>query len=466
MSVPTVIDSQALNTVAFEESLATKAPKGAISEVALLAYPVVLQTLAETVMHVIDSAMIGKLGTTSLAAVGFSGTWIWTLLVPFAGIASGVQTFVSRHDGAKEHTRCGPWVWQAFWLAMPAITLWSALITLLLPPLFTAIGTDHAVRELSVSYGLSRLPGGPAVVAEFALCAFFRGIGDTRTPLTAAVVGVLVNFVMAWLLIFGHCGLPALGVAGAGLAQSIGSYVIVGMLMYSFLSRRLRLRYGTSPCGPERAAIARFAHTSLPIGGQWLLDMTTFAIFSSLVARMGETALAASQAMLQLLSLSFMQAVAIATAAGTLIGRYLGAGDLAAAARSYRSSVLLALGLAGAVAVLFLSAPEMLIRLFADDGEVLRLARPLLALGAFFQLADALGIVAAGSLHGAGDTRWPLKLQASLAWLLRLPAVYFGAIVLGGGVFGAWGGELAYVSVLGGALMRRFIAGNWQDTQL
>src|SRR5687767_14437289 len=110
--------------------------KGTISEVAKLAYPIVLQTLAECIMHVVDTAMIGKLGTTALGAVGFSGTWIWTLLVPFAGIASGVQTFVSRHAGAEERHKCGPWVWQALWLTLPAITLWSCVIAVFLPSLF------------------------------------------------------------------------------------------------------------------------------------------------------------------------------------------------------------------------------------------------------------------------------------------------------------------------------------------
>ena len=91
-------------------------------------------------MHVIDTAMIGKLGPSALAACGFSGTWIWTLLVPFAGIASGVQTFVARHDGAKQRNQCGGWVWQAFWMGAPAITLWSMLIALFLPQLFSLIG--------------------------------------------------------------------------------------------------------------------------------------------------------------------------------------------------------------------------------------------------------------------------------------------------------------------------------------
>jgi len=441
--------------------------KGTISEVAKLAYPIVLQTLAECIMHVVDTAMIGKLGTTALGAVGFSGTWIWTLLVPFAGIASGVQTFVSRHSGADERHKCGPWVWQALWLTLPAITLWSVMIALFLPYLFAAIGGPGSeLLDDSVAYGWARLPGAPALVFEFALYAFFRGIGDSRTPLLAAVIGVSVNFLAAYVLIFGHAGFPQLGIAGAGFAQSLGSYVIAGVLLIAFFKRSLRERYNTAPRAPSREAIRRFARTSVPIGGQWLLDMTTFALFTSLVARMGTTAMAASQAMLQLLSLSFMQAVAISTAAGTLIGQYLGAGDLDAASRSYRSSVVLALGLAGIVALLFLTAPETLLGLFADDDAVLSMARPLLGLGAFFQVVDALGIVAAGSLHGAGDTRWPLLLQATLAWFVRLPAVYLGAFVLGGGVLGAWGGELAYVMVLGGVLMRRFRTGEWQTVHI
>ena len=437
--------------------LAERRP-GTIVEVAALAGPVVLQSLSETAMHVVDSAMLGRLGTAPLAAAGFSGTWIWTLLVPFAGLAAGVQTFVSRNVGAKRRADCGGWVWQAFWLAMPTIVLWSALVACFLSPLLAFIGTEAELHRLAVDYGLARLLGAPAVVAEFALCAFFLGIGDTRTPLRAAVIGMSLNLLLAWLLIFGHCGLPALGVAGAGIAQSIGSYVMVAVMLRTFLRPPLRVRYATAPCRPDRAAIERFAATSAPIGGQWLLDMLTFAVFSSIVAKMGETAMAASQAMLQLLAMSFMLATALGSAGGTLIGRYLGAGDLDAARRSHRSAVVLALGFALVVAVLFLSVPEALLGLFTGDRDVLHLARPLLALGALFQLVDVLGHVAGGSLRGAGDTRWPFLAHACLAWLVRVPAVCLGAIVLEGGVLGAWVGELVYAALLGALLMRRFSA--------
>jgi Na+-driven multidrug efflux pump len=194
--------------------------------------------------------------------------------------------------------------------------------------------------------------------------------------------------------------------------------------------------------------------------------MVTFALFTSIVARMGDAAMAASQAMLQLLSLSFMQAVAIGVATGTLVGRSLGARDPDSAQRSYRSGQILALMLAALVALVFLGLPELLVGLFSRDEAVLALARPLLALGAFFQVADALGIIAGHALRGAGDTRWPFAVQALLACLLRPPLIYTFAVWLAGGVFGAWVGELVYVTALGAAFLARFRSGRWRAMRI
>jgi MATE family multidrug resistance protein len=435
-------------------------------EVVLLAYPVVLQTIAETAMHTIDSAMLGRLGVIELGAMGFAGIWMWTLFVPFCGLASGVQIFVSRHDGADQAAACGPWVWQALWLTLPAMLLWLLACAWFLPPLFAAIAPAGGLREIATSYGLARLPGGLAVAANIALSSFFRGLGDTRTPLRASLCGILVDVVVAYCLVFGAFGLPQLGAVGAALAQGLGSFTICGVLLQAFLRRSVRLRYQTQPRRPERAALLRFARTSAPVAGQWLLDMTTFAIFTSIVARMGAASMAASQAMLQLLSLSYMQAMAIASASGTLVGRYLGARDLAAAARSYRSSQLLALGLSAVIAALFTGVPEQLLGMFSSEPEMLALARPLLALGALFQVIDVVTIVAAGSLRGAGDTRWPFVVQASLAWFVRLPAVYLFAVVLDGGVFGAWVGELVFLGTLALSLLLRFRSGRWRSVEI
>ena len=103
------------------DSRALVSAKGGAGEVAFLAFPIVVQSISETIMHLIDSAMVGRLGATELGAIGFSGIWIWTLFVPFTGTGQGVQAFVSRHDGAGEQRLCGPWIWQAMALLVPEI---------------------------------------------------------------------------------------------------------------------------------------------------------------------------------------------------------------------------------------------------------------------------------------------------------------------------------------------------------
>ncbi len=442
------------------------ATRGDIGEVAKLAYPVVLATIAETVMQVIDTAMLGRLGAVELGAAGFAGLWIWTLYVPFTGTAGGVQAFVSRHDGAGEQERCGPWIWQAIWLVVPLMTLWMFAVAFLFPLLVAFIAPSPEMQHAAIGFGWARLPGGPAVAMNFALISFFRGIGDTRTPLIVTVIAVAVHLVFAYGLIFGELGMPAWGVVGAGAAQSIGSYVFLVLLLGFVFRREVRTRYKTLPVRPQWSEMVRFLRTSAPIGGQWVLDMTTFAIFGSIVARMGDIPMAASQTMLQLLALSFMQAIAIGIACGTLVGRYIGAGDLDSAERSYKSALTLALILTAFIALIFVTIPDTLLGLFNKNPEFLELGRPLLMLGAFFQVVDAIGIVASGALRGAGDTRWPFIVQSTLAWTVRLVAVGTFAIWLQGGVFGAWVGELIYVLCLSLAWLFRFRAGHWRTVRI
>ena len=440
--------------------------RGGIPEVWNLAYPVALATVAETVMQAIDTAMVGRLGTAALGGVGFAGLWIWMLFVPFTGTAQGIQAFVSRHDGADEQAQCGRWIWQATWLLVPAMTLWMVAVAFLFPRLVAWIGPSPEMQAAAVAFGMQRLWAGPGVVFNFVLFAFFRGIGDTRTPMYVTLVAVCLHLFFAYALIFGHFGFQAWGAAGAGIAQSITSWAYVVLLLAAVLRPGVRARYHTEPVRPRLDEQLRFLRTSAPMGGQWFLDMTTFAIFGAIVARMGDASAAASQAMLQLLAFSFMQAVAISVACSTLVGRSIGAQDLDAAERSLRSSLALGMLLAAFVALVFVSIPETLLGLFNREPEFLALARPLLGLGAFFQVVDALGIIASGALRGAGDTRWPFLVQSSLAWTLRLAAVWTGAIWLQGGVFGAWCGELVYVLALGLAWLLRFRAGHWRTVRI
>jgi MATE family multidrug resistance protein len=439
---------------------------GGVAEVALLAYPIVLTQMSQTTMHLVDCIIVGRLGAAELGALGFAGVWVWTVFCVFVGCATGLQTFVSQEHGAGRPRACGPWVWQALVAVVPAGALAALGFAAVADPLFRVLGATPEIHRLAVSYVEVR-PAGLAGLGIWAvLAAFFRGLGDTRTPLLATLVANAVNGVLAYGLVLGRFGLPAWGVAGAGVATSVAEWVGAVLLAVALLRPAVAHGYATRPVRPRAAAIRRFLRTGAPVGGQWLLDMSAFALFTALVARMGNASMAASQAMISLLSLSFMQAIGVGLAVTTLVGRYKGAGDLEAAARSLRSALKLGLALAAAVAALFLLAPEALLRLYVEDAEVLRLGRPLLGLAAAFQLFDAIQIVTGGALRGAGDTRWPFLVQTLLAWVLRLPLAWLFAVTWQGGVVGAWYAEFVFISALTGALLWRFQRGPWREVRI
>jgi MATE family multidrug resistance protein len=439
---------------------------GGVREVALLAYPIVLTQMSQTVMHVVDSIFVGRLGAAQLGALGFSGIWLWTVMSVFSGTATGVQTFVSQAHGAGDEKACGAWAWQGLYAVVPPLTIALFLFVAGADWLWRIAGAPPEIREYALAYARMRPYGMAGLGVWMVLAAFFRGLGNTRTPLVATIVANAVNALLAWALVFGRLGLPAMGVAGAGIATSIAEWVGAAILVVALALGPVRDRYATALVRPDAQAIRRFLRTGLPIGGQWVLDMSAFAIFTTLVVRMGVTSIAANQAMISLLSMSFMQAIGIGLAATTLVGRYKGAGDLRSAARSYRSARKLGIALATGIAVLFVLAPEALLSMYTSDAEVLRLGRPLLALGAAFQLFDAVQIVAGGALRGAGDTRWPFLVQTGLAWLLRLPLAWLFAVTLGGGVVGAWYAEFVFICALAAALMWRFRAGVWKAMQI
>lgn len=439
---------------------------GGLREVALLAYPVALTQLSQTLMFAVDAAMVGRLGATELGGVGFGGIWIWTVLCFFVGAVSGVQTFVSQEDGALRASAAGRWVWHAMAGVLPMQLAAVGVFLWVLPAWLAFLAPSPELQTQCIAYVHGRAFGMPALLGSMAVAAFFRGLGDTRTPLYVTLGANVVNAALAYGLIFGHFGLPRWSTFGAGLATSIADWVFLVSICAFFLRPSLAQRFATRNVRIEWTEVRRYLRTSLPIGGQWVLDMSAFALFATLVARMGDVSMAANQALLNLLSFTFMLAYGISISCSTLVGRYVGAGEFDAAARSYRTSLGLALALAAVVALSFVTIPGPLFRIFSHDPGVLALGGPLLLLAAAFQLLDALGIVAGGALRGAGDTRWPFLVQTSLAWGLRVPLVILFGVVLAQGVVGAWLAELVYIWVLGGAFALRLRGGAWKSMRI
>lgn len=440
----------------------TKPVRGGMREVVALAIPVVLTNLSITLMQMVDSAMVGRLGAAQLAAVGLGGIWLWTLMCFFIGTVSAVQVFVAQRYGSGDFEDCGSWAWQAIYALIPIGVAITVLVFLGAEWLAGQLDPGPSVHPHFVDYLRMRALGNAGLVGSVALASFFRGLGDTRTPLYATVVANIVNAVLDYGLIFGKLGMPEWGVLGAGFATSLAEWLNFALLAAFFVRRATRLRFGTAPVRPSRDRMRRLMRTGLPVGGQWWLEMTSFAAFMTLVARMGDAHMAASQAFIVLLAFSFMQAQGIGLAVSTLVGQYIGAGDLESAARSFRSGLRLCVAYTSVFALVYIAFPTQLLAIFSEDARVIALGVPLLWVGSLFQVFDAMAIVTDGALRGAGDTRWPMVIRFVLAWGLFVPLAYTFGVVLEGGLTWSWVGGIVYVMALTAILIRRFQSGRWK----
>ena len=439
---------------------------GGLKEVARLAYPIVLTQMSITAMGVVDSMIVGRLGAAPLGAVGLGGMWVWTLTSFFVGTSTGVQTFVAQQHGAGEAKTCGGWSWQGLASIVPLAAIAALVIGGGAHQIIAWIAPTESIAPLAGGYIRARSLGIVGITAAVSLSSFFRGIGDTRTPLYVTLIANAINLVLDFGLVFGLAGLPRLGVVGAGLATSISEWCYFAGMLLMFMRPAVRRAFDTRFRWPDPEPIRRLWRVGVPIGGQWILEMLSFALFTMIVARMGDAEMAASHVFVQLLSLSFMQATGISTAAATLVGQYIGAERRGIVDRSFASSLWLGGALGLLIAALFIALPEQLVGLFTQDPAVLALGRPLLVVGAAYQFLDALGIVADGALRGAGDTRVPFVARCALSWFIFLPAAYLFAFPLGGGLEGAWVGGLFHISALAGFLFWRFRSGAWRHLSI
>ena len=440
--------------------------KGGYSEVWHIAYPAVLTMISQTIMSFTDAAMVGRLGAVELAGVGLAGTLVWGLYSFFNGLVNGVNTFVAQDYGAKRFSRIGRMTWQGIYFAAISGTILLVLSSFS-GDLFRLMGPAQEVQRVGSAYLKIRMQGGIFIILWMCFSAFLRGLGDTRTPLKITVVANVINIVGDYLLIFGKFGMPRLETEGAAIATITANGVGAVLFFLAFVLHKKSDDYSTrSGWRPDAGQMKRLAGIGLPIGLQWFLDMGSFILFSALIGRIGTAQLAANEATIRLLSLSFLPLFGVSIAATTLVGQYIGRGEPQYACRSGNSALRLGLIYTTFIAMVFLIFPERLVALINSDPEVVRTGSRIIRLAAAFQMFDGVGIISNGCLRGAGDTRWAMFIGIGYAWFLFLPMAYIGGFRLNGGAFGAWAGATVYIIALGLTFYLRFRSGKWQSIKI
>ena len=417
------------------------AQPGSLREVVAMAWPIVISMLSYTAMGVVDTLLVGWLGTTEVAAVGLATTAIFMLSAFGLGLLQSVKIVVSQATGAGEHARAEAASWQGVWLALPLGLLLMAS-GLGAATLFEWLGGSEALRHQAAAYFTLRVGAGPLWLLLVVLSSAIQGTGDTRTPMVINLVVNGLNIALDLVLIFGLGPVPALGVEGAAWATAAAQAIGATLILAVFVAR------ARSRPHVDVALMGEVLRLGVPVGVQFMLDVACWVVFGAALARLGEAELAAHQIAIKILSVSFLPGHGIGEAACVLVGRYVGAEDPVAARRVVIEATKVGVVAMGSLGVVFWAIPEALFTLFQASPEVVGVGAQLLTIAALFQVADAVAVVALGALKGQGETRFVMWLSISSSWLVLLPIGMGLGVGLGMGAVGVWIGLLVHITLI------------------
>jgi putative MATE family efflux protein len=401
-----------------------------------------------------------------VAAVGLGGgITVWFPYTILNGTLNSVNTFVAQRFGAGDRAGCVRFAWQGIYLGflglIPAILIASFAV-----PLYAAL-TSPDVAALSADYSRIRVFAVAAFSFIMVFECFWRGLGDTKTPMRITVGANVLNIVATYVLMFGPFGLPRLGVVGAAWGTLLAQLSALGCHVWLFARESRRGLFQTLPPAPlSRSALRRLLWVGYPVGLTWFLDMGSFTIFTVYVGTFGTIALAVTTIVIQIQSLSFMQMIAVGQAGTTLVGQYIGAGRHEIALRSGRSAIRVGFFYGVAVGILFILARTEMIGVFNREMEVIRMGSVVLLYSAAMQFFDGVWIVAQGSLRGAGDTRFSLWMGMLLAWGIFLPLTFGLGSGLGLGIHGAWSAMVVWAFLGCITHVPRFLRARWRHIEI
>jgi MATE family multidrug resistance protein len=257
------------------------------------------------------------------------------------------------------------------------------------------------------------------------------------------VIGNVVNVAFNWMFIFGHLGLPPLGIAGSAWATAISRWVMAALLLIIAWRRIAPHLAPIHPAVLTWRPLFATLRVGVPIGAQYVLEVGAFAAAALLMGTLGTVQVAAHQVAINIASVTFMASLGVSAASSVLVGQAIGRGDEPGARRVAIAGLLCAISFMSVSAIVFRAIPGVLAHLYTHDPAVAALAALLIPIAGIFQVFDGTQAVAAGILRGAGDTRAPMIVNILGFWCIGLPTSAWFAFHLHGGAVGLWWGIVA-----------------------
>jgi MATE family multidrug resistance protein len=384
-----------------------------------LAAPVIGENLLQTLLGVVDTILVAGLGAVALAGVGTALQVIFVVTAALSALSVGASVLVAQAVGAEEYTAADRFARQSL--------IWSVVISLPLAafglrftmPIIQLFGLPADVARVASDYLHVTFGTISAIVVLLIGGGVLRGAGDSRTPMLITLLANVINVGLAYTLIYGHFGMPALGAVGSAWATFLSRLVGAALLVGVLLRGRNGVRIGGSGTWRPQLGMARkVLKIGLPAALEEVLIITAFATLTPVVAGLGTAALAAHRVVINVLSLSFLPGIGFGLAATALVGQSVGANQPLEAQALARIALRWALIWMGVLGVIFLLFANLLMRLFTNDPQMMASGAAAVRVTALAQPLWAASFVLAGALRGTGNTRTPMLITGVAMWAM------------------------------------------------
>ena len=387
--------------------------------------------------------MVGHLGTSQFAGVGFANALFAMGLVFCTCFTQGVIPFIGQNYGRGEHKKVAQYFTNGLLLdVIMCLVLMGIMLACV--PLMDHMGQDPQILGYAKDYYRIMVYSLAPFVIFYVIRALTEGVGNTKYTMYITVFCNALNIFLNWVLIFGHCGFEAMGVEGAAVATFISRLVMMVIGIFILLTGKLYKRYlaDIKLSALNIKQFAEVARTSFPISLQGLVEVTTFSLAGIMVGWFGQVAMAAHQASQTIITFSFMVAQGVGVAATIRVSHQYGERRFADARKAGFAASHISLALMAMAGITFILFNDVIPYIFTKDEEVVEIAGHLLYVAAAFQLFDAVQLSALASLRALADVKWPLVTSLISYYVIGLPFAYVAGTVWHWGPVGVWIGLL------------------------
>ena len=404
-----------------------------VRRIAALAWPVLIGQLAVIAFGVLDTAMAGRASAADLAAIGLGGSIYVTVYISLMGVLQALSPIAGQLYGAQRHSEIGEEVRQAIWLGL-ALAAIGMLLLWFPAPLLHLANASPELAEKATAYLRYEALALPAALGFRIYSALNNALSRPVMVTVLQLGGLVLKFPLNALFLYGGIGIPAMGGPGCALASMIISWLWfaagAAILMRNPAYKPFKIFTQFSP--PNRARLWALIRLGVPMGFTYLIEITSFTLMAIFIARLGTVVLAGHQIAANLGAVAYMVPLSLSIATSTLAAQSIGARDRTAARRISLNGIKLAVICAAIVGAAVLMLRHDLVSLYTHDAAVLAIAVPLLPFIAFYQMFDALQVMAAFILRAYKIALIPTVIYALSLWGVGLG----GGYVLGFGLFG------------------------------